>query len=449
MSPSAAESSTVMPIEPAWTGGLTPSLPDAFRSVAIPAGARFWSKAGAFAGPGFLVAVGYVDPGNWATDIAGGSKYAYALLPVIAVSTAISILLQALALRLGIATGRDLAQLCRERFNRPAVLCLWIACEFAIIACDLAEVIGSAIALQLLFGMPLAAGVCLTALDVLLVLWLTNRGFRYVEALIVALLVLIGGCFAMELVFSHPDAGAIAAAIIPSPRIAADPGMLYVAIGILGATIIPQSLYLHSAIAQTRSYALDEEGKGEAIRFAGIDSATALLAALLINAAILIVAADFHRFGHSDVSEIQDAYRLLGPMFGTGLASLLFGIALLASGQSSALTGTLAGQICMEGFLRLRVSPWARRLATRLLAIVPAVIVASVSGASGTAQLLILSQVVLSLQLGFAVVPLVMFTSDKTLMGVFANPLWIRAAAWTTAALIVLMNGWLVWQSVS
>lgn len=449
MSPPSAESSIATPLDAAWSDGFAPTLPEVFRSVAVPKSGRFWTKIGAFTGPGFLVAVGYVDPGNWATDLAGGSRYGYTLLPVIVIANLVAILLQALALRLGIATGRDLAQLCRDRFNRPTALCLWIACELAIIACDLAEVIGSAIALQLLFGIPLAIGVCLTALDVLLVLWLANRGFRYVEALVIALLVLIGGCFAMELVFSRLDAGAIAAALLPSTHIASNPGMLYIAIAILGATVMPHNLYLHSSIAQTRSYDLNERGKREAIRFAGIDSTAALMAALLINAAILILAAEFHRTGQTDVSGIGDAFRLLDPMFGTGLASVLFAIALLASGQNSALTGTLAGQIVMEGFLQLRISPSARRLATRLMAIVPAIAVIAACGENTTAQLLILSQVVLSLQLSFAVVPLVMFTSDKALMGVFVNRRSTRIAGWSTATLIAVMNGWLVWQTVS
>jgi manganese transport protein len=391
------------------------------------------------------VAVGYIDPGNWATDIAGGSSYGYALLPTIAISSLLGIFLQALALRLGIATGRDLAQLCRERFGRRTGICLWAAAEFGIIACDLAEVIGSAIALQLLFGIPLTLGVCLTACDVLLVLWFTHRGFRRVEALILALLVLIGGCFAIEIVFSHPQVAALAAALMPSLRIITDPGLLYLAIGILGATVMPHNLYLHSSIAQTRSYDLGERGKREAIRFAGFDSAVALTAALFINATILIVAAGFQRIGHYDVSEIQDAYRLLGP---PGLASLLFGVALLASGQTSTLTGTLAGQIVMQGFLRLCISPVARRVITRMIAIVPAVIVTAVAGDSGTAKLLIMSQIVLSLQLSFAVVPLVMFTNDSELMGVFVNPGWARAAGWFAAALIASLNGWLVWLMV-
>jgi manganese transport protein len=448
VSPPPPEASAAITREPEWAGVRTPSLPDAFRTVVVPIGVGSWRKIGAFAGPGFIVAVGYIDPGNWATDIAGGSKYGYALLPTIAISNLLATFLQALALKLGIATGRDLAQLCRERFGRRTGFCLWVAAEFGIIACDLAEVIGSAIALQLLFGIPLILGVCLTACDVLLVLWFTHRGFRRVEALILALLMLIGGCFAIEIVLSHPDIAAIAAALIPSPRIVTDPDMLYIAVGIVGATVMPHNLYLHSSIVQTRSYDLGERGKREAIRFAGFDSSLALTAALFINAAILIVAAEFHRSGHTDVSEIQDAYRLLGPLFGTGVASFLFAVALLASGQISTLTGTLAGQIVMQGFLRLRISPVARRLVTRLIAIVPAVIVTAISSVNGTAQLLILSQIVLSLQLSFAVVPLVMFTNDRELMGVFVNPCWMRAAGWFAAALIALLNGWLVWLMV-
>jgi manganese transport protein len=435
-------SSVSAPVRPALAG----SLPEIFRSVVVPAGAKFWGKIGAFTGPGYLVAVGYIDPGNWATDLAGGARYGYALLCVIAMANLLAIFLQTLSLRLGIASGRDLAQLCRERFSRPTALCLWVACELAIIACDLAEVIGSAIALQLLFGLPLIIGVCATALDVGLVLWLQSRGFRYIEALVMALLCVIGGCFAFELVLAQPDVRAIAAGLLPSRQIVSDPAMLYLAIGIIGATVMPHNLYLHSAIAQTRRFDRAERGKREAIRFATIDSTTALMAALFINAAILIVAVSFHRAGHTEVAEIGDAYRLLTPVLGGGFASLLFGVALLASGQMSAVTGTLAGQVVMEGFLRWRVSPVARRLVTRALAIVPAVIVTAMYGESGTGRLLVLSQVVLSLQLSFAVVPLVMFTGDRSLMGVFANPGWVHAAGGFVAAVIILLNGWLVWQ---
>ncbi|HEX3861813.1 MAG TPA: Nramp family divalent metal transporter [Stellaceae bacterium] len=424
----------------------TGSLPEIFRSITVPSEVRFWGKIGAFTGPGYLVAVGYIDPGNWATDLAGGARYGYTLLSIIAVANLLAIFLQTLSLRLGIATGHDLAQLCRERFNRPTALCLWVACELAIIACDLAEVVGSAIALQLLFGLPLIIGLCATALDVCVILWLQNRGFRYIEALVMALLCVIGGCFAFELVLARPDMRAIAAALLPSRQIVTDPAMLYIAIGIIGATVMPHNLYLHSALAQTRQYDRVERGKREAIRFATIDSTTALMAALFINAAILIVAVSFQRAGYTEVAEIQDAYRLLTPVLGGGLASLLFGIALLASGQMSAVTGTLAGQVVMEGFLRWHVSPVVRRLATRALAIVPALGVTVMCGESGTGQLLVLSQVVLSLQLSFAVVPLVMFTSDRSLMGAFTNPSWVRVGGGFVAAVIVLLNGWLVWQ---
>lgn len=402
---------------------------------------------GAFAGPGYLIAVGYVDPGNWATDLAGGAKYGYALLSVIALSNLLAIFLQTLSLRLGIASERDLAQLCRDRFSLPTAMSLWISCEIAIVACDLAEVLGAAIALELLFGMPLVFGVLLTGLDVFLVLWLQSRGFRYVEALVITLLCIIGGCFAVELTMIQPSIRELAAAVFPSSRIVTDPGMLYIAIGILGATVMPHNLYLHSSIVQSRNFAPTEPGKREAIRFSTIDAATALVAAMFINAAILILAAAFNQAGYTEFSEIQDAYRLLTPLLG-GLASLLFGVALLVSGQMSALTGTLAGQIIMEGFLRWRVSPVIRRLVTRALALLPAIGIVAVFGEGATGRLLVLSQVVLSLQLSFAVVPLVMFTGDSTLMGKFVNPRWVRAAAGCIAAFVALINTWLVWQVV-
>ncbi|HEX8280499.1 MAG TPA: Nramp family divalent metal transporter, partial [Chthoniobacterales bacterium] len=390
-----------------------PSLSEVHRSLVVPTSASFLRKLFAFAGPGFLVAVGYMDPGNWATDLAGGSKYNYTLLSVIMLSNLMAILLQALSLKLGIVTGRDLAQACRDHYSRPVSFGLWVVCELAIAACDLAEIIGSAIALNLLFGIPLLAGVCITALDVLIVLFLQNKGFRYIEALVIALIAVIGGCFAYELVASRPDLLGIAKGFIPSPQIVMDPGMLYIAIGILGATVMPHNLYLHSSIVQTRKYELSAPGKREAIKFATIDSTLALMFALFINAAILIVsAATFYTRGRNDIAEIQDAHQLLSPMLGVTGASTLFALALLASGQNSTLTGTLAGQIVMEGFLNIRMRPWLRRLITRAIAIIPAVIVTIISGASGTAQLLVLSQVILSLQLSFAVFPLVMFTSS-------------------------------------
>ena len=419
-----------------------PSLPESYRSIELPAGrGRFWRKLGAFAGPGYLVAVGYMDPGNWATDLAGGSAFGYTLLSVILLSNIMAMVLQALAAKLGIVTGLDLAQACRAHYSPPVRMALWVLCELAIVACDLAEVIGTAIALQLLFGLPLVWGVCLTALDVLIILLLQQRGFRKLEAFIIALLIIIAGCFAVELALAQPAIAAIASGLIPRTEIVTNPAMLYIAIGIIGATVMPHNLYLHSSIVQTRRYDLTDEGRREAVRFATLDSCIALLLALFINASILILAAaTFHAAGRNDVAEIQDAYQLLAPMLGVGAASTLFAIALLASGQNSTITATLAGQIVMEGFLNVRLPPWLRRLVTRLIAIVPAVIVAIVYGESGTAKLLVLSQVILSLQLPFAVIPLVQFTSDRTKMGKFVNPLWLKVAAWTISAVIVALN---------
>jgi manganese transport protein len=424
------------------------SLSEVHRSLVVPSSASFVRKLIAFAGPGFLVAVGYMDPGNWATDLAGGSKYNYSLLTVIMISNLMAILLQALSLKLGIVTGRDLAQACRDHFSRPVSFALWVICELAIAACDLAEVIGSAIALNLLFGIPLLVGVCITALDVLLVLFLQNKGFRYIEALVITLIAVIGGCFAWELVASRPDVVGIAKGFIPSSQIVTDPGMLYIAIGILGATVMPHNLYLHSSIVQTRRYEMNSAGKREAIKFATIDSTLALMFALFINAAILIVsAATFYTRGRNDVAEIQEAYKLLSPLLGVTGASTLFALALLASGQNSTLTGTLAGQIVMEGFLNIRLRPWLRRLITRFIAIIPAVAVTSISGEKGTTNLLVLSQVILSLQLSFAVFPLVMFTSDKLKMGEFVNRPWTKYLAWFVAMVIALLNTWLLFQT--
>ena len=427
---------------------ILPSLSEVHRSLVVPSSASFFRKLFAFAGPGFLVAVGYMDPGNWATDLAGGSKYNFALLSVVMVSNLMAILLQALSLKLGIVTGRDLAQACRDHYSRPVSFLLWFICELAIAACDLAEIIGSAIALNLLFGIPLLAGVCITALDVLIVLFLQNKGFRYIEALVIALIFVIGGCFAWELVVSRPDLLGIAKGFLPSSKIITDPGMLYIAIGILGATVMPHNLYLHSSIVQTRRYELNAAGKREAIKFATIDSTLALMFALFINAAILIVsAATFYTRGRNDVAEIQDAYKLLSPLLGVTGASTLFALALLASGQNSTLTGTLAGQIVMEGFLNIRIRPWLRRLLTRGIAIIPAIIVTILSGEKGTTNLLVLSQVVLSLQLSFAVFPLVMFTSDKLKMGEFVNGLTVKCLAWFVALVIASLNAWLLVQT--
>jgi manganese transport protein len=395
----------------------------------------------AFAGPGYLVAVGYMDPGNWATDIAGGSAFGYTLLSVILLSNVMAIILQALAVRLGVATGRDLAQACRDHYPPLIGLALWVFCEIAIVACDLAEVIGTAIALQLLFGIPLVWGVCLTALDVLLVLMLQQRGFRYLEAFVLGLLIIVAGCFLVEIAMAQPAIADILSGFVPSPEIVSDPKMLYIAIGILGATVMPHNLYLHSAVVQTRRFEPTTAGRRQAIVFATIDSTIALMLALLVNAAILIVAASvFYAHGRTEVAEIQEAYVLLAPLLGAPLASTLFAVALLASGQNSTITATLAGQVVMEGFLRLRLPGWLRRSVTRLLAILPTAVVAAWYGESGTAKLLIFSQVLLSMQLPFAVIPLVRFTSDKGKMGVFAISAWLKGIAWIVAAFILGLN---------
>src|SRR5438477_12744735 len=419
---------------------LAPSLAEAYRSVPVDA-RTWWRRALAFAGPGYLVAVGYMDPGNWATDLAGGSAFGYTLLSVILLSNLMAILLQGLSAKLGIVPGRDLAQACRDHYSKPVSFTLWVLCELAICACDLAEVIGSAIALNLLFKIPLVLGVCVTALDVLAVMYLQNKGFRYLEALVVTLILTIGACFLVEVFFSRPAISEVLGGLVPRPEVIQNPKMLFIAIGILGATVMPHNLYLHSSIVQTRKYEQTASGKSEAIKFATLDSTVALMFALFINAAILIVsAATFHTRGQHGVAEIQDAYKLLSPMLGVPIASVLFAFALLASGQNSTLTGTLAGQIVMEGFLNIRLRPWLRRLITRLVAIVPAVIVAALYGASGTAKLLLLSQVILSLQLSFAVIPLVLFTSDRRKMGQFVSPLWLLTLAWITTAVMVLLT---------
>jgi manganese transport protein len=424
------------------------SLPEVHSSVPVPVGGGFWKKMFAFAGPGYLVAVGYMDPGNWATDLAGGAKYGYTLLSVIMLSNLMAILLQALAARLGIASGRDLAQACRDHYSRGTTYFLWVLCEIAIAACDLAEVIGAAIALNLLFGLPMIWGVCLTSADVLLVLWLQHQRFRYVEALVVLLIVGIAGSFAVELALAKPDLTGVLKGVIPSSGILRDPVMLYIAVSILGATVMPHNLYLHSSIVQTRKYLDDIASRKEAVRFATIDSTVALMSALFLNGAILVMAAaTFHGTGHEGVADISDAYLLLAPLLGTSLASTLFAVALLFSGQNATLTGTLAGQIVMEGFLNIRLRPWLRRLITRLIAIIPALITVAVYGERGTGQLLILSQVILSLQLPFAVFPLVLFTGDRRKMGALVAPVWMRALAWPVAIVIAGLNTWLLWQT--
>jgi len=433
-------------VEPGWrTPRLTPSLAEVYRTIPV-TGTGWWRKALAFAGPGYLVAVGYMDPGNWATDLAGGAQFGYTLLSVILISNLMAILLQGLSAKLGIVTGRDLAQACRDHYSRPVSFGLWILCEIAIAACDLAEVIGSAIALNLLFGISLPWGIAITSLDVLLVLYLQNKGFRLLEALVIALIVTIAGCFLFEIVISRPDWGPLALGFVPSTSILADRDKLYIAIGILGATVMPHNLYLHSSIVQTRRYEESAAGKREAVKYAFLDSTIALSFALFINAAILIVAAaTFHRSGHTGVAEIQDAYKLLTPLLGVAGASAVFALALLASGQNSTLTGTLAGQIVMEGFLNIRIRPWLRRLITRGVAIVPAALTAIFFGASGTARLLILSQVILSLQLSFAVFPLVRFTSERAKMGEFTNSLWLKVLAYAVAGVIATLNVWLLY----
>jgi manganese transport protein len=417
------------------------SLAEVNATVPVPVAGTWLRRLFAFVGPGYMVSVGYMDPGNWATDLAGGSKFGYSLLCVILLSNIMAILLQALAARLGIVTGRDLAQACRDAYPRPVNLALWLACELAIIACDLAEVIGTAIALQLLFGIPLVAGALITALDAFLVLLLMSKGFRFLEAFVAALLAVIAVCFAIQTVAAQPDLRELFAGFVPSPAIAKNPEMLYIAIGIIGATVMPHNLYLHSSIVQTRAYERNEKGRREAIHFATIDSTVALMLALFVNAAILIVAAaTFHTSGHNEVEEIGEAFRLLSPLLGLGIASTLFAIALLASGINSTVTATLAGQIVMEGFLNLRLKPWMRRLITRGIAIVPVVAVTALYGESGTAKLLVLSQVVLSMQLPFAVIPLIWFVSDKRKMGNFAISGKLVATSWAVASIILILN---------
>ena len=449
--PSVATKSATAPAAAAVRARVSqvPSLPESHRTIPIHAGIGWFKKVLAFAGPGYLVAVGYMDPGNWATDIGGGAKFGYTLLSVVLISNVMAMILQALSAKLGIVTGRDLAQACRESYSRPVAIGLWIVCEIAIAACDLAEVLGSAVALKLLFGLPLLAGVLITALDVLIVLALQGRGFRLIEAFVITLIASIALCFAYEIFFAHPIWREAAVGFIPRMEILRNREMLYIAIGILGATVMPHNLYLHSSIVQTRAFATDASGKREAIRYATFDSTLALGFALFVNAAILVLgAAAFHTRGLHDVAEISDAYKLLTPVLGASLASTLFACALLASGQNSTLTGTLAGQIVMEGFLNLRLKPWLRRLITRVTAIVPAVIVIGFYGEGKVTSLLILSQVVLSFQLPFAVIPLVQFTNDRAKMGAFANSRFTSIVAWTVAAAILGFNFELLWLTL-
>ncbi len=424
---------------------LTPSLPEVHRSIAIPSELSFFKKLLLFAGPGFLVAVGYMDPGNWATSLAGGSKFGYTLLTVVLMSSIFAMILQHLSLKLGIVTGRDLAQMCRDKYPKPVAILLWIMAEIMIIATDLAEVIGSAIALYLLFDIPILIGVIITAADVLVILYLQNKGFRYLEALIVVLMATIVGIFGFQLIVSAPAIAPLLIGFIPTSQIVFNADMLYLAIGIIGATVMPHNLYLHSAIVQTRRYAETREGKKEAIKFATIDSTAALTIALFVNASILILAAAvFFTNGIGEIAAIEEAYKLLSPLVGVSIASTLFAIALLAAGQNATITGTLAGQIIMEGFINLRVKPWVRRVITRLLAIVPAVFFIGLYGASAATELLIFSQVVLSLQLSFAIFPLLMFTGDKKIMGEFANSRKMNVIAWIIGIIIASLNLWLL-----
>jgi len=427
----------------------TPSLADMFASVPTAKQGPFWRKLLAFLGPGYLVAVGYMDPGNWATSLAGGSKFGYALLSVALLSNVMAIVLQSLCTRLGVGAGRDLAQACRDSFPRWVSFPLWVSAEVAITATDLAEVIGTAIGLNLLFRIPLEIGVIITAADVFLILALQAFGFRWIEAFVVAMLGVIAACFTVQIAMADPDWGAVLRGFAPTSEILANREMLYLALGIVGATVMPHNLYLHSGLVQTRGYGDGTEEKREAITLATIDSSIALCLALTINASILILAAaTFHRVGRTDVAELDQAHAFLSPLLGSTLAPTLFAIALLCCGLNSTITATLSGQIVMEGFLNLRIAPWLRRLVTRMIAIVPAVVVTIWAGEKGTGQLLILSQVVLSLQLPFAVVPLVMFTASRRKMGPFVAPRWLTVLATLMAVLIITLNTKLVWDYV-
>jgi len=424
------------------------SLSEVHSSIDVPRGGTFWRKMLAFTGPGLMVSVGYMDPGNWATDLAGGAQFGYALLSVILISNIFAIILQHLSLKLGIVAERDLAQACRDHYRPVPNFILWVLAEIAIAATDLAEVIGSAIALNLLFGIPMPVGICITAFDVLVILYFQQKGFRYIESLVAGLIFIILGCFAYEMAVSHPPIGAMMKGLMPTTEIIRNKEMLYIAIGILGATVMPHNLYLHSSIIQTRNYDRTSEGKKEAIKFATIDSTVSLLLAFFINAAILIVsAAAFYGTEHQNIADIHDAYHLLTPVLGATMASTFFAIALLAAGQNATLTGTLSGQIVMEGFLHIKIRPWLRRMITRLIAIIPALIVSLMYGEDGIGELLVLSQVILSLQLSFAVVPLVLFTSNKLKMGQFVNPVWLKYLVGLIAGIIIILNGWLLYQT--
>lgn len=421
------------------------SLSEAHASIPVHDNKPAWRRFLAYVGPGALVAVGYMDPGNWATNLAGGSKFAFALLSVILISNLMAILLQTLSLRLGIATGRDLAQACRDHYPKPVAVVLWLLAEIAIAATDLAELIGAAVALNLLFGLPLMWGLVITAFDVILLLALQNKGFRWLEAFVITLMVTIFVCFGIEMLLAQPAWSQVLKGYIPTREILSNPEMLYISIGILGATVMPHNLYLHSSLVQTRAFKRTEEGKKQAIKFATLDTVISLMLALLVNSAMLILAASvFFKSGRTEVVEITQVYELLSPMLGTALASTLFGVALLACGQNATITGTLSGQIVMEGFLNFKIKPWIRRLITRLIAVTPAIIVTYLYGAKGVTDLLVLSQVILSLQLSFAVFPLLVFTSDRKKMGVFVSPLWLKVLGWTSGFVIAALNIYLL-----
>ncbi len=418
-----------------------PALAEVFGTIATRPTGPIWKKLAAFLGPGYLVAVGYMDPGNWATSLAGGSKFGYTLLTIALLSNMMAILLQALCARLGIATGRDLAQACRDAFPRVVSWPLWVLTEIAICATDLAEVIGTAIGLNLLFGIPLEIGVIITALDVFLILWMQNLGFRWIEAFIVTLMGIIAVCFAIQIAMADPDWGAVIRGFAPTVEIVRNPDMLYLAIGIIGATVMPHNLYLHSGVVQTRRFGDSIPEKREAIKLATIDSTIALMFALLINASILILAAaTFNKAGKTDVAELDQAHSFLAPLLGSTLAPTLFGIALLCCGLNSTVTATLSGQIVMEGFIDIRLPAWARRLTTRAIAIVPAAAVTIWYGEAGTAKLLIMSQVILGLALPFSIVPLVMFTADRAKMGALVAARWVTMLAVLTAAVLIVLN---------
>ena len=427
-----------------------PSLPEVFRSIVVPQNATAWRRFLAFFGPGYIVAVGYMDPGNWATDISGGSVYNYRLMSVILIANFTAIFLQALAAKLGIVTGRDLAQACHDAYKKPVSIFLWISAEIGIVACDIAEVIGAGIALNLLFHIPLIIGCALTSLDVLIVLALQGKGFRYVEALIITLIGTMMVIFGIEMVYARPDWALAFAGFIPHAEIVKDPAMLYIALGILGATVMPHNLYLHSSIIQTRKFGHTVREIKGAIQSAYTDSTVALMLALFVNAAILILAAAvFYRTGHHEVGDIQGAYKLLTPLMGVGIATPLFAIALLASGQNSTLTGTMAGQVILEGFTRFKIPAWFRRLISRLLAIIPTLFVVGHYGMAGTGKLLVFSQVILSIQLSFAVIPLVAFTCNKAKMGVFVNGWGTKAIGWSLAVIIFGLNAYLVYTTIA